>query len=145
MAEGWQGRRRARSDNGRSGHDTDRQRMRLPGQGCRMFRLSLSITTMTGQAQPLEMSAALRCGLLLRFAPMSLSISHSTRMAMYLILYTDAPAPMSLYDGRYDLFYGQQDWTWKGGPPAAAPGFGPIHAPSCRSASREPAPAYRLM
>ena len=42
-----------------------------------------------------------------------------------LILYTDAPAPMSLYDGRYDLFTGQQDWRWKGGPPETPAGFGP--------------------
>ena len=42
-----------------------------------------------------------------------------------LILYNDAPAPMSLYDSRYDIFTDAEDWTLKGGAPPTAPGFGP--------------------
>ncbi|MFB3879681.1 MAG: hypothetical protein ACE149_00385 [Armatimonadota bacterium] len=42
-----------------------------------------------------------------------------------LILYNDAPAPMSLFDARYDVFTDSQDWTPKGGAPPSAPGFGP--------------------
>jgi len=41
------------------------------------------------------------------------------------ILYNDAPAPMPLYDTRYDYFTDDPDQTTIGGAPATAPGFGP--------------------
>lgn len=42
-----------------------------------------------------------------------------------LILYNDAPAPMPLYDTRYDYFTDDPDQTSIGGAPTTAPGFGP--------------------
>jgi FtsP/CotA-like multicopper oxidase with cupredoxin domain len=43
-----------------------------------------------------------------------------------LILYNDAPAPMPLYDARYDIFTDDPgDRTTKGGVPTVPPGFGP--------------------
>ncbi|BCS53119.1 choice-of-anchor D domain-containing protein [Geobacter sp. SVR] len=42
-----------------------------------------------------------------------------------LILYNDAPAPMPLYDTRYDYFTGAPDQTGIGGAPSTPPGFGP--------------------
>jgi FtsP/CotA-like multicopper oxidase with cupredoxin domain len=42
-----------------------------------------------------------------------------------LILYNDAPAPMPLYDTRYDYFTGDPDQTAIGGAPTTAEGFGP--------------------
>ena len=41
------------------------------------------------------------------------------------ILYNDAPAPMPLYDSRYDYFTDDPDQTAIGGASATAPGFGP--------------------
>ena len=41
------------------------------------------------------------------------------------ILYNDAPAPMPLYDSRYDYFTDDPDQTAIGGAPTTAPGFGP--------------------
>ena len=42
-----------------------------------------------------------------------------------LILYNDAPAASPLFDDRYDLFYGQQDYRSTGGAPPTQAGFGP--------------------
>jgi FtsP/CotA-like multicopper oxidase with cupredoxin domain len=42
-----------------------------------------------------------------------------------LILYNDAPAPMPLFDTRYDYFTDDQDQTGIGGAPTTPPGFGP--------------------
>lgn len=42
-----------------------------------------------------------------------------------LILYNDAPAPMPLYDTRYDYFTGDPDQTAIGGAPTTMEGFGP--------------------
>jgi FtsP/CotA-like multicopper oxidase with cupredoxin domain len=42
-----------------------------------------------------------------------------------LILYNDAPAPMPLFDDRYDYFTDSKDWTPKGGAPTPKAGFGP--------------------
>jgi FtsP/CotA-like multicopper oxidase with cupredoxin domain len=42
-----------------------------------------------------------------------------------LILYNDAPAPMPLYDTRYDYFTDCPDQTAIGGAPSIPPGFGP--------------------
>ena len=42
-----------------------------------------------------------------------------------LILYNDAPAPMPLYDVRYDYFTDAPDLTAAGGAPSTPPGFGP--------------------
>ena len=42
-----------------------------------------------------------------------------------LMLYNDAPAPMPLYDDRYDLSTGKGDLTAQGGAPSSSPGFGP--------------------
>jgi FtsP/CotA-like multicopper oxidase with cupredoxin domain len=42
-----------------------------------------------------------------------------------LILYNDAPAPMPLYDTRYDYFTGAPDLTAIGGAPSTTAGFGP--------------------
>ncbi len=42
-----------------------------------------------------------------------------------LILYNDAPAPMPLYDDRYDLSTGKGDLRSQGGAPDSSPGFGP--------------------
>ncbi len=42
-----------------------------------------------------------------------------------LILYNDAPAPMPLYDTRYDYFTDDPDQTANGGAPSTPPGFGP--------------------
>ncbi len=42
-----------------------------------------------------------------------------------LILYNDAPAPMPLFDDRYDYFTDSKDWTPKGGAPTPQIGFGP--------------------
>jgi len=41
------------------------------------------------------------------------------------ILYNDAPAPMPLYDTRYDYFSDDPDQTLIGGAPSTPPGFGP--------------------
>ncbi|MCL5270043.1 MAG: hypothetical protein M1457_05725, partial [bacterium] len=41
------------------------------------------------------------------------------------ILYNDAPAPMPLYDTRYDYFTDDPDQTSIGGAPTTSPGFGP--------------------
>ena len=41
------------------------------------------------------------------------------------ILYNDAPAPMPLYDVRYDYFTGDPDQTGSGGAPSTPIGFGP--------------------
>ncbi len=41
------------------------------------------------------------------------------------ILYNDAPAPMPLYDTRYDYYTDDEDQTAIGGAPTTAPGFGP--------------------
>ena len=41
------------------------------------------------------------------------------------ILYNDAPAPMPLYDTRYDYFTGDPDQTLIGGAPTTPAGFGP--------------------
>jgi FtsP/CotA-like multicopper oxidase with cupredoxin domain len=42
-----------------------------------------------------------------------------------LIVYNDAPAPMPLYDTRYDYYTGDPDQTAAGGAPATPAGFGP--------------------
>jgi len=42
-----------------------------------------------------------------------------------LILYNDAPAPMPLFDTRYDYFTDDPDQTGIGGAPTTPPGFGP--------------------
>ena len=42
-----------------------------------------------------------------------------------LILYNDCPAPMPLYDVRYDYFTDDPDQTPFGGAPTTAPGYGP--------------------
>jgi FtsP/CotA-like multicopper oxidase with cupredoxin domain len=42
-----------------------------------------------------------------------------------LILFNDAPAPMPLFDARYDLFTEDPDMTAIGGPPSTPAGFGP--------------------
>ncbi len=53
-----------------------------------------------------------------------------------LILYNDAPAPMPLYDTRYDYFANDPDQTAIGGAPLPPPVLVPVRGPSCRSASR---------
>lgn len=42
-----------------------------------------------------------------------------------LILYSDAPAPMPLFDERNDLYTGSPDWTAVGGAPSIPAGYGP--------------------
>ena len=42
-----------------------------------------------------------------------------------LIVYNDAPAPMPLFDARYDIYTGKPDETAGGGTPSIPPGFGP--------------------
>ncbi len=52
-------------------------------------------------------------------------VDFSSYAGQTLILYNDAPAPMPLFDPRYDYFTGDPDWTANGGAPQTAIGFGP--------------------
>ena len=52
-------------------------------------------------------------------------VDFSAYAGQTLILYNDAPAPMPLYDDRYDLSTGKGDLTSQGGAPSSVAGFGP--------------------
>ena len=63
-----------------------------------------------------------------------------------LILYNDAPAPMPLYDDRYDLSTGKDSFVTTGGAPTTTAGFGPNTRTvmQIRVTNTAPSPAFDL-